>query len=272
MIVMIDKGKITEHLHEEYKNICIKVFDSLDSTNLEAKRSTDMLTTHGTTIIADSQTQGRGRLGRSFYSPGETGIYMTMVLDAKEDMSQTVLMTTAASVAVCRAIKAVCNLECQIKWVNDIYLEGKKICGILTEAITDADTGMISHIALGIGVNCHMPKDGFPSDIEGKAGFIGLRHAEDREKLIAEIISQVLSLYSNIETREFIEEYKERSLVIGKEVKVFKHYQEGQSPDYDTDGGVVATVMDIDQNGGLLVRYADGQIETLNTGEISIRF
>ena len=272
---MINKEKIIRHLHDEYKDVSLKVFDTLDSTNLEAKRMVDVLTTHGTTIVADTQTQGRGRLGRSFFSPEETGIYMTMLLEAKEDMAETVMITTAASVAVCRAIKEVCDLECQIKWVNDIYLNDRKICGILAEAITDADTGKISHIALGIGVNCTMPKEGFPSEFEHKAGSLvassAVHDAINREALIAEIACQVLELYSNLESREFIGDYKARSIVLGKEVKVFKQHQEGQSPDFDSDGGLIATAIDIDQDGGLIVRYENGENETLNTGEISIR-
>ena len=275
---MLEKESIIKMLKTEYKNVDIHIHDVIDSTNTEAKRLAETSAKHGTTIFADMQKQGRGRLGRSFFSPNQTGIYMTILLKAKEDMSQTVLITTAASVAVARAIKNICQMESQIKWVNDIYINEKKICGILAEAVNDVNTGMISHIALGIGINMFTPNDGFPEDLKDKAGTIfdnrlacekdarGLTFS--REALAAKIINQVLDIYEHIDSREFIHEYRERSMVLGKDVDVVKHYQ----TDIENATKIKARVTNIDDDGGLVVAYEDGAVETLNTGEISIRW
>ena len=272
---MLEKESILKGLKTEYKDVDIYIHDVIDSTNTEAKRLATNCATHGTSIFAEAQTQGKGRLGRSFFSPNQTGIYMTILLEAKKDMAQTVLITTAASVAVARAIKSICKVECQIKWVNDIYINDKKICGILAEAVNDANTGMISHIALGIGINMFAPKEGFPEDLKNKAGALCTDNQDDdidisytRDALAAELINQVLDIYEHIETREFIQEYKERSMILGKDVDVVKHYQ----ADIDNATKVKAKVKNIDDDGGLVVVYEDGITETLNTGEISIRW
>ena len=271
---MLKKESIIEKLKTEYKDIKLHLHDVIDSTNIEAKRLAENGVPHGTSIFADMQTQGRGRLGRSFFSPEQTGIYMTILLEAKTDLAQTILMTTAASVAVSRAIKNVCGIESQIKWVNDIYINEKKVCGILAEAVNDAKTGLISHIALGIGINMFAPKEGFPEDLKDKAGVLLAEvlgadgESYKREDLAAELINQVLEIYEHIESREFMQEYKERSMVIGKNVDVVKHYQ----VDIDQAKKAKAKVLNIDEDGGLVVAYEDGTTEILNTGEISIRW
>lgn len=261
------------YLDEKIKENCIYVHKSIDSTNLEAKRLALKGAAHGTAVVADSQTEGRGRLGRSFYSPKDTGIYLTILLKPDFDISKAVLITAAASVAVCRAVKNVCDEDCRIKWVNDVYLGNKKICGILTEAITDFETGGIEYIALGIGVNCSSPEGGFPEDIATSAGAIMSEKPFSRNRLAAEIINNVMDIYGEIEDRTFIEEYKRRSMVLGKDIRVIKHYQASARNTAAADKqGENAVALDIDNDGGLLVEYEDGTREVLNTGEISIRF
>ena len=250
------KEGIAQHLD---RGIPLYVFDSIDSTNTYAKGLAAEGAEHGTTVIALQQTGGRGRLGRSFHAPEGTGIYMSIILKAEADFSKAMMATTAASVAVCRAIGKVCNKEPQIKWVNDIYLNGKKVCGILTEAITEA--GLPKALVVGIGINCSTA--GFPDELLEIAGAVEGDY--DPQQLTAQVINELLELADNMEPEKFIGEYKDRSLVIGKTVKVYKG---GYAPDR---AGISARVLDIDDAGGLKVIYSSGERETLSSGEISIR-
>ncbi|WP_312352799.1 biotin--[acetyl-CoA-carboxylase] ligase [Aminipila sp.] len=264
---LLSEQGIRLHLWETTRSLDLHVYKTIDSTNLEAKRLALEGVKHGTVVISNEQTKGRGRLGRSFYSPASSGIYLTILLKPSFDISKSVLITTAASVAVTRAVKSVSNTESQIKWVNDVYIADKKICGILTEAITDFETGAIEYIALGIGINCRIPELGFPDDIRNKAGAIA--EPFSRNELAAEVINQVMAIYDDIENRSFIKEYKERSMILGREIEVVKHYKQNQEAQKSESKPAVA--LDIDDDGGLMVEYEDGAREVLNTGEISIR-
>lgn len=232
-------------------------FHSTDSTNKRAAALALDGAQSGTCVVAAHQSAGRGRLGRSFYSPDRQGIYLSVILKPDFDISKAVLITAAASVAVSRAIQAVCGLRPQIKWVNDLYLDGKKICGILTEAITDFESGQIADIVVGIGINCSC--EDFPDEIRDIAG--GIPGSYSKNALAAEVINQLLDIASNIEAREFIDEYRQSSMVTGKNINVIKT---GREP-------APAFAEDIDNNGALIVRYPDGRRETLTTGEVSIR-
>lgn len=250
----------------------IHVFKSLESTNLTAKKMALDGAPAGTVVIAEEQTRGRGRMGRSFCSPPAGGIYMSFILKPRFDTAKSVLITTAASVAVCRAIEIITGISCRIKWVNDIYLGEKKICGILTEAVTDFESGHIEYIVLGIGINYSTNPAAFPAELAGIAGSLFEEVPEDgisRNRLIAEVIDQVLEINEKLESKEFIHEYKNRSFVLGKEILVIP--TAGLSRDRSPADGIPAAAEDIDEDGGLVVRYRDGSVQTLNSGEISIR-
>lgn len=250
----------------------IHVFKQLESTNLTAKRMALDGASAETVVIAEEQTKGKGRMGRSFYSPSGSGIYMSFILAPRFDTAKSVLITTAASVAVCKAIEKVTGISCQIKWVNDVYMNDKKICGILTEAVTDFESGRIHYIVLGIGINYSTSKTAFPKELSGIAGSLYEGATEDhisRNRLIAEIINQVFAVNERLESREFISEYKARSFVLGKEIRIIPTI--GPDAERNFDEGIPATVMDIDGDGGLVVKYQDGTVSTLNSGEISIR-
>lgn len=250
---------ITEFLPEGFP---IHIFESVDSTNNAAREMTQAGAAHGTTVIALHQDKGRGRLGRSFHTPDGQGIYMSIILRPDADISKAMLITTAASVAVCRALKTVCNADPGIKWVNDIIIGGKKVCGILTEALTEPGATDPEAIIVGIGIN--LSTEGFPEDLQEIAGAVEGEFSPGR--LAAAVITELLALTEKLDTPDFIGEYRELSLVIGKTVKVHKGGYSENSP------GVPARVMDIDANGGLQVIYTDGTRETLSSGEISIRF
>ena len=275
---------ILPYIKEHGMSDRIHVFKTVESTNLTAKRMALDGAQSGTVVIAEEQTKGRGRMGRSFYSPADSGIYMSFILAPRFDPSKSVLITTAASVAVCKAIENVTGIGCRIKWVNDVYMEEKKICGILTEAVSDFESGHIEYIVLGIGIN--YSTSAFPPELSGIAGSLfeappfssadtpldnSREYSErnSRNRLIAEVINQVLEINENLEFREFIKDYKARSFVLGKEIRIIQTVRSEKNGDLSE--GIIATAVDIDGDGGLVVQYKDGSIQTLNTGEISIR-
>lgn len=252
----LEKEKIEELIENCDNNII--VMDEVDSTNLELKRLAKGGAKDGTVVVADYQTSGRGRLGRSFFSPAGSGIYMSLLLKPSFEEERATLVTTAVSVAVCRAIERVSGKRPLIKWVNDLYLDDKKICGILTEAIRNAVSGKIEYIVIGIGVNC--TKTEFPDDIKNIAGSV-CEKAENfsRNELIAEIIKEINIMGDFADSKNFIDDYKQRSLVIGKEIRILGESEE------------LAKAVDIDENGGLVVRLVSGETKILSSGEISIR-
>lgn len=261
--VITEEG-LREHLFTRYKNNRLYIYDTLDSTNNRAKQLALENASHGTTVIAMQQTAGKGRLGRSFFSPRE-GIYLSIIIKPTFDLSKSVLVTAAAAVAVAQAIESVCGRQAQIKWVNDVYLDGKKICGILTEGITDFETGHIESLVIGIGVNTSV-KD-FPDELRDTVGAVDGDYS--RSALAAEIISRMLNFAENIESREFIQDYRKRSMVIGKNVTVYKGVY-SVAPEKELEG-MPAKVLGIDDDGGLEVIYTDRKRETLTSGEISVR-
>lgn len=239
------------------------VYDSVDSTNKIAKQLAFDGATHGTCIIANQQTAGRGRLGRSFFSPAHSGIYLSIILRPEVDTRKASLITTMTAVATARAISNVCGIDADIKWVNDLYFMNKKICGILSEAVTDFESGTIESVVVGIGINCAMPQHGFPEDIKKTAGFIPGSFSFSRNQLTAEIITNVMELCEDLQSGSFLEEYRERSMVLGNTITVYKN---GLNED-----GILATALDIDNTGALVVKYPNGTIEALSSGEVSIR-
>lgn len=249
-------------LHAKYKKLPIEVQKKVDSTNIELKRRALEGGVHGLTLLAEEQTGGKGRLGRSFYSPPGTGIYMSLLLKPDMDGADAVLITTAAAVAVCRGLHRVLGIEPRIKWVNDVYYEGKKVCGILTEAITDFEMGRIDSVILGIGINYRT--EDFPDGIRDRAGSVGQESRIPRNDVTASVLNEFWNIYEHLAEREFMEEYRERSNVIGKDVR----FLEGET-------WQDARALGIDDDGGLIVAYGteDGGMvqRTLRTGEITLR-
>ena len=215
-------------------------------------------------IVANKQSAGRGRLGRSFESPGGTGLYFTIGFKPRFDMDRAPIVTMAAAVAICRAIEHVVKIHPVIKWVNDIFYDGKKCCGILTEAQTDLENGSFESIICGIGVNCF--PGSFPPELEGIAGSLSDEVGSfSRSTLAAEMINEFVALLDQVQDRGFLDEYRERCFVTGETIKVHSNYD---------DKGVLANALEIADDGGLVVEYLEGpkagSRETIHTGEISI--
>lgn len=237
-----------------YRSSDINVFSAVDSTNLVAKALAREGATHGTLVVSDEQTAGRGRMGRSFYSPRGSGLYMSIVL--RPGSCDIQLLTVCAAVAVSAAIEKLTGLSPGIKWVNDLYYQGRKICGILAEAVTGTDSGKIESIVLGIGVNCSTAV--FPEELRKKAGSLG--RPVSRNALAAEILHTLLDMAEAPEDRRMIEEYRRRSILTGRSVTYEKNGVE-----------IEATALNVNDNGSLLVRRQDGMIESLSYGEVSVR-
>lgn len=229
-------------------------YSSVDSTNNEAKRLVSAGSNSPMLIVAEEQTSGRGRQGKSFYSPPLTGIYMTLVTHPMSKLTDAVTATTAAAVAVCKAIEELTELKPKIKWVNDVYLNGKKICGILTEAVTDFETQTVSSVIIGIGINIKTVS--FPNEVENAAS---LNVNISRVKLTAHIANNLNRILC-YDYSEFINYYISHSMIIGEKINFIKNAK--VTP---------ATAIDIDSTGGLVVQLENGDITTLRSGEISIR-
>lgn len=259
---LLSSEGVRPYLNKEYEDIPLIVHKTVVSTNLEAKKLAVDNATHGTVILSEEQTNGRGRLGRKFYSPAKTGIYMSVILRPKISITNAALITTATAVAVCRAVNILCKKDPKIKWVNDIFLDNKKVCGILTEAVTDFESGMVESIIIGIGINFKTKIDQFPDEIKEIAGSLYSFETSEinRNQLIAGIINELFLQYRNLETREFLKEYKEYSLILGENIVFYENRKEN-----------FGKAIDIDNNGCLIVKTQQGEIKSLNSGEVTIR-
>ena len=166
---MLSLEKISGYLCDELKEIDINIFDEVTSTNTLLKEH-GKIKNEWCTFIASSQTGGKGRLGRSFYSPKGSGVYFSVLLKPNLEIEKSILITTAAAVAVTRTLKILGCENAQIKWVNDIFVDNKKVCGILTESVINTETKKLDFAVLGVGINLIKPKEGFPESIKNIAG------------------------------------------------------------------------------------------------------
>ena len=254
-----------------HKNCEIVVLPETDSTNEEIKRRALGGAGEGLVVLAERQSAGKGRRGRGFFSPEGSGIYLSVLLRPRNlAAGDIVLVTTQAAVAVAHAVSEVCRREAQIKWVNDVFLDGKKICGILTEAVSDFESGGIDLVTVGIGINVYEPK-AVPEELKDILGYIFKdeeRGAVSRNALAAAVIDALFSYYEALPERTHLEEYRRRSNVIGHEVCFgMPSAVAGQPGDDWRQGRAVA----VDDDGGLVVELPDGTREVLHTGEISLR-
>lgn len=219
---------------------------------------------HGTVVLAERQTKGRGRRGKDFYSPYKTGLYMSILLRMPVELQDNLRVTAAAAVAVCRAAEEVCHKNLRIKWVNDLYLDSRKVCGILSEAITDFESGTAEYIIVGVGVNVYEPEGGFPDSLTDKAGSLftqeearSIRKSGGiRNLLAASIIRHLLLL---VEEEHVFEEYIRRNLVPGHWIYL-----------WDKGEKKMAEALKILEDGRLLIRGENGEEQILSYGDISI--
>nr|WP_294677215.1 biotin--[acetyl-CoA-carboxylase] ligase [uncultured Blautia sp.] len=249
-------------LYLKNPDVSVKIARELESTNRSAREAAFAgEAENGAVILARRQTGGRGRRGRSFYSPENSGLYLSVVLRPDRTLTEGILITTAAATAVYRAVRKVCGIDLAIKWVNDLYLDNRKVCGILTEAVTDFESGNIEFAIVGIGLNLYRPEEGFPEDLEESAGAL----YDSREKaagvncslLVAEIVNELLM---ETESPTLSREYVENNMIPGKEIMIT-----------DGDRTRPAMALKINPDGRLLVKEQDGTENLLSYGEVSVK-
>lgn len=234
----------------------VRVYRTLDSTNREAQRLLAAGEPCPLLLLSEEQTAGRGRRGRAFYSPAGEGLYMTLALRPCVALSEAALVTAAAAVAVAQAVDALAGVRCRIKWVNDVFLDGKKLCGILTEASGSFEADALDCVCVGIGVNVRTRV--FPEELAERACSLYPR-AISRNRLAAEIAARLLDFAADLDARRFLDEYRARSLALGRTVAFTRNGVERR-----------ALAVDIGERGELIVRRADGQTEALSAGEVRI--
>lgn len=258
----ISASLIGSMLNTSYIGREIEILQSVDSTNTYAKEIAKQQTVkQGYTIISETQTEGKGRMGRSFESPANTGIYMSIILRPTFNIELTQLLTSCVATAVANAVDRLYGTDTKIKWVNDLFLNGKKYCGILTEASISFELGQLEYAIIGIGINAKSLKGSLSPKIQDIATSIEdeCKMTITRNVLIAEILNNLEKYVENIENRTFMNEYRKRSFIIGKTVVITSNGKTKQ-----------ALAINIDDNAGLVVQFSDGTTEILNSGEARI--
>lgn len=259
---VLNSANIRRQLTKDAAHVAVDVRESVSSTNTVLKEIAEQGGREGMVVIAEQQSMGKGRLGRSFYSPKGSGLYMSILLRPQFSAEESLSITTAAAVAVAGAVDVVTGERSAIKWVNDVYLRGRKICGILTEASVDFEGGGLHYAVLGIGVNLREPEGGFSGELRKVAGALFRQEPQPgtRAKLAAEILNRFFAFYQALPERTFMKEYRERSLLTGLEVT----FRQG-------DGEQEGTVLGVDDEARLIVRLPDGSEKVFGAGEVQIK-
>lgn len=251
--------------HVETVGARIDCFDSIDSTNAYLKRIALEGAPDGTVAVAAEQTSGRGRRGRSFQSAAGKGVYLSVLLRPRFAPGQLLPLTGLAAAAICRAVERVSGADVQIKWTNDLVLNGKKLCGILTELSLEGESGALQYVVVGIGVNVSQSEQDFDGEVAQIATSLLRETGKNvpRAALAAAMIEELDALYAALksgDTSGYLDEYRRRCVTIGREVQLLWQ---------DTKEKVRA--LDVDEEFGLVVRRENGSVETIRTGEVSVR-
>lgn len=242
--------------------IKLEFHESIGSTNTRAKELAEQGAPEGTLVVANEQTAGKGRQGRPFYSPGGTGVYFTLLLRPDFPLSDAALVTTYSACCIARAIDEIFDVHAQIKWVNDVFVNGRKVSGILTEASVDAERGRAEYLVVGMGINVFEPEAGFPDEASHVADAICTREdASDdaRAQLVARVADLFMEGYGTLPQRTHLADYRKRSLLDGRDVMV-----------YEGNASYRAHVLGINDDFTLQVRCDDGTERALSFGEVHI--
>lgn len=259
-VIDLNENLIQSKLDKNLFNFIIE--KELPSTNTKLKELAEKGAPEYTVLISDFQTNGKGRLGRSFFSPEGTGIYMSILLRPDKTPEASLLLTTCAAVCCAKAIEKHSGKKVEIKWVNDIYTDNRKVCGILTESSVDCVSGKLRYAIVGIGINVFSPSEGFPEDISTKAGY--LFDAESgkenmRSDIIASTLNNFIEFYPKLDKKDFLQEYRNRSLLKNRKIEVLHQ-----------DFSEKATAVGIDDEFRLIVKYPDGRKASLSSGDVSL--
>lgn len=252
---------IGARLQGEARACEISVCERTASTNADLKLAGEAGQSAPRVLIARSQDRGRGRMGRSFFSPDKTGLYFSILLRPEWELPESLYLTVCAAVAVSEAIEAVSGRQTGIKWVNDIYMEEKKVCGILTEAAVDMENNRLHYAVVGIGINLLPPADGFPSALADIATSVWQSELDSAPNaLCAEILNRFFAYCSDFSSHSILKKYREKSILIGKTVQ---YVWKGEP--------MSAKVIGIGDQAELRLQTEDGTIHALQAGEVSVR-
>ena len=239
----------------------IKVFDEVDSTNNVVRELETEKAPHGTAVVANRQTAGKGRIGRHFVSPPGVGLYLSVLVRPNFDLHFAPMITAATACAAAEAIEELCGSNVMIKWVNDLYMNGKKICGILTEASLGLEMRVLDCATIGIGINVHSIGDLFDAELKKTATSIedetGIRL--DRNRLCAGILNRLEIYLGKISDRSFLREYRERELLTGNMITAVVGTEK-----------LIGEALGIDDNANLIIRLPYGEIKYLSSGEANL--
>ena len=237
-------------------------FDTVDSTNNFLKRQALLGAPHGTVAVADCQTGGKGRLGRSFQSPGGVGIYLSMLLRPECPAEQLMHLTCAVGTAMCDAVEISAGFRPGIKWTNDLVWEKRKLSGILVELMNDSQGKLC--VIIGIGVNCCQRPEDFPAELQDRAGSLAMvtGKAIDRPRVAAAMMEALARMDGDLLTGKeaMLARYRRDCVTLGQYISVVR----GEEIRH-------GTALDIGENGDLIVRFDDGHTEAVSSGEVSIR-
>lgn len=238
-------------------------FDSTDSTNTRARELAKQGAPHGTVLIADHQTGGRGRRGRTFHSPAGSGIYMSVILRPHCAPHELMHLTCAAAVAMCDAVEKSCGFRPGIKWTNDLVCGKRKIAGVLTELGFDG-SGNVAFAVIGIGINCCQQESDFPKEIRSIAGSLASVRGQkiDRARVAAAMMNALYRMDAQLMNKkaDILEQYRRDCITLGREISLVR----GEEIRH-------GAALDIDDEGALIVEFSDGHTETVNSGEVSVR-
>lgn len=259
---ILNYEEIEEYLDTDSMGRNIHHFDSIDSTNKKAKEMA-LGEKEGTVLVAEEQIGGKGRLGRTWISPKGKGIWMSIILKPKVDPMKVAKITLLGAAAVTKALNNL-NIRSQIKWPNDILIDGKKICGILTEM--NCELNMINYVVMGIGINVNLDANEIPEDLRDKATSVKISEGKEinRKELLANILNEFEELYLSFRDKDdvsyAIDICRKNSALIGKEIRVIK----GEEIK-------LGKALDINEEGQLVVEFENGVVENVYSGEVSVR-
>ena len=260
---ILSEGAVAAFLPEgRMDNVCF--LKKVDSTNDYLRQLAQQGAPQGQVVISDYQTKGKGRQGRSFDSPPGAGVYFSYLFRPNTIPSDTAEITAWSAVAVQNAIRSVCGFEADIKWINDLVVGERKLCGILTELSVEAESGQIQFVIIGVGINCNESTEDFAPDIQDRATSMFLQTGSriDRSRLAAKLVGHFDRMVQDWpdEHDRYLEQYRQWCSTTGRMITVFR----GNETE-------TAYAEHVDDHFGLVVRMNDGSIKVLNSGEVSTR-
>lgn len=259
------KDAVLSHLPQSYPwKDRLFWFDTIGSTNDEAKNRARQGAPHGTTFLAGHQTGGRGRLGRSFHSPAGKGIYLSILLRPGCRPGELMHLTCAAAVAMCDAVAEAAGFRPGIKWTNDLVFQRKKLGGILTELSVDPGTGLVEYAIVGIGINCSHRTEDFPPELREMAASLSCAAGKpvDSARVAGAMLKALWRMDAQLLSRKeaWMQAYRADCITLGQQIVVVR----GEEKRY-------GTALQVDADGGLVVRFTDGSVAALTSGEVSVR-